>query len=436
MSVNRDKGGFYAFLGSLEMGELHHRLETETIPELFTERTDASERELRQAALRAMEAVFSAITDEQRNGMYYNARSLNCLKELASFGFDRIIAAFGSGSGGQTCPVNVVREQLVSLNNILFSLREPPALPLLESLFIYRLQERSGEPGFDMTGEMHSLLGTAEDAIVTIRDFNRRVPLTRILRCAGRDMSLVPHQVSGGEDWFAIYREYWKKRVEANVLDYTRNRKHQELVNSFKHFLKGMNLKTLEHAASDSNPRGLPVSESFALSFLLTFHAAIFVNDVNTVLRPILIDGDFFKKENRSEFTGAYNDIRKIEEDIKKFDAKIAPNGEYGTHYYQAREDLSALSVKRRKIQQAVDEITLEAGGIIIRSRDAMVSLVNLLNGILRKEAGGKYDTLVNFEKLAGKNPDVFIDGIAEVIRQFQEALRILKDIDALGAMR
>ncbi|MDR2483973.1 MAG: DUF5312 domain-containing protein [Treponema sp.] len=436
LSVNRDSGGFYAFLGSLEMGDLHRRLETETIPELFTEKLDASERELRQAAVRAMEVIFSAINDTQRSIMYANARSLNCLKELAAFGFDRIIITFGSSGGGQTCPVNAVRDLLMNLNNILFSLKDPPAMALLESLFIYRLQERSGEPGFDMNAEIHSLLGMAEGAITTIRDFNKKVPLTRILRCASRDMTLVPQQISGGEEWFAIYRDYWKKQVEAKATEYIRQRKYKELLNSFRFFLKGTNLKVLYNAVSETNPKGLPVPEAFALSFLLTFHAAILVNDANMFLRPILIDGEFFKKENRAEYTGAYNDIMKLEEDIRQFDLKLSPAGEYGTHYSQAKEDMSALSIKRRKMQQVLDEVSHEASGIVIRGRNAIISLINVLNGILKKEAGGKYDTLANIDKLAGKTPEVFLDGVTELVNKFQQALRIIKDIDTLGDLR
>ena len=435
LSVNRDKGGFYAFLGSLEMGEMHHRLITETVPELFTDKPDVSERELRQAALRVMETICSSITETQRSVMYYNARSLYCLKELASFPFDRVITIFDSSAGGQTCPVNAARDLLISLNNILYSLKDPPALPLLESLFIYRLQERSGEPGFDMNGEMQTLLGRAEEAIAAIRNFNKRVPLTKILRCSCRDTGLAPQQISGGEDWFVIYREYWKKQVETKVIDYIRQCKHNDLLNTFRYFLKGTNLKVLENVVSDANPSGIPVPEAFALSFLLTFHAAIFVNEVNLFLRPILIDGEFFKKENRSEFTGAYNDIMKAGEDIKMFDAKLSPAGEYGTHYNQAKEDISALALKQRKMQQALDTISHDASGIIIRSRDAMTALINILNGILKKDACGKYDTLANFEKLSGNPPDVFINGIAESIKQFQQALQILSDINAPGSL-
>jgi hypothetical protein len=192
----------------------------------------------------------------------------------------------------------------------------------------------------------------------------------------------------------------------------------------------------LENAVSEFNPKGIPAPEAFALSFLLTLHDALLVKEMNIYLRPILIDGEFFKKENRSEFTGAYNDIMKLDEDITQFDAKLAPGGEYGTHYNEAREEISALSIKQRKMRQVLDDISREANGIIIRSRDAMTAIVNILNGILKKEAGSKYDTLINLDKITGKNPEVFIEGMNESIKQFVRALQILREIDTLASLR
>ena len=87
-------------------------------------------------------------------------------------------------------------------------------------------------------------------------------------------------------------------------------------------------------------------------------------------------------------------------------------------------------------MRQALDEVSGEASGIIINGRDAMNSIVNILSGILKKEAGSKYDTLVNLDKIAGKTPEVFIEGIQESIKQLQRALQILRDIDTLASLK
>jgi hypothetical protein len=437
-SVNRDKGSFYSFLGSLELGEIHNRLQTETSPEFAAEKLpNASEAELRQAAFKNMEDAFAGISEDQRNTMYHNTRALSCLKELSSFLFDRILMAFSfeSAAGGRVCSANVVREMLESLNNILFSLKQPPPLTLLESLFVFTLQERAGEPGFEMNREMGDLLARAENALAAIRSFNQQVPLLFILRCASRDVSLPPKPISGGEDWFNVYRDYWKRHIETLFAEYMRLRRHRELLNSFRYFLKGTNLKILDNVVSDSNPDGLPIPEAFTLSFLLAFYSAVFMGDINKVLRPILIDGEFYKRENKTEFTESYNVLMKLEDDIKKFELNIAPLGDYGKRYAQARQEMSSLPVKRRKIQIVIEDASREARGIIDRTRTACSTMINILNGILKKDPGGKYDTLGNLSRLAGRG-NTYLNSIAELIQKFQQTIQLLADIEAMESGR
>ncbi|MDR1239442.1 MAG: DUF5312 domain-containing protein [Treponema sp.] len=437
-SIGRDKGAFYAFLGSLELGDVHRRLQTETDPGKIAEiHPSTAEAELRQMAFRAMEDAFAAITEEQRNAMYHNARSLHCLRELSSFLYDRILMAFGTESAisGQVCSINVVRELLTDLNNILFSLNHPPPLPLLESLFVFLLQDKTGEQGFDMDREMRSLLVKAENALATIRTFNIRVPLTLMLRCASRDMSLSPQAVSGGEDWFLMYREYWKRHIDLEFAEYTRLRRHQELVNSFRYFLKGANLKVLDNVVSETSPNGLPIPEAMSLSFLLTFYSAVFMGEINKTLRPILIDGEFYKRENRTEFTESYNDLIKLEGDIRKFELNISPAGDFGKRYALAKQDMSSLQVKRRKIQLALQDASGEAKRIIDSVRRAAQSMINILNGILGKEPGGRYDALGNLGQLSGKG-SAFTTGIADAIQKFQKTLQIMNDIDVMESGR
>jgi len=433
-SVNRDKGAFFAFLGSLEMAEVHKRLQEETTPDVIVEKNpDAPEMELRQNAIKAMDDAFSLITEDQRNTMYFAARSLNCLKGLSSFLFDRLIMAFSINPAlnGSTCSVNVVRELLVSLNNMLLSLKIVPPMTLLESLFVFILQEKGGEPGFDINKEIRLLLAKADESLTVIRDFNKKVPLAWIIRCAARNMSFVPKEISGGEDWFVVYRDYWRKRIENQFAVYMRDRRRKELLNIFRHFLKGQSLRVLENVQSDSNPEGLPLKGAFALSFLLTFYSVVFMPSINKILRPILIDGDFHKKENRVEFAESYNNLIKFEDDIKKFEMEISPAGEYGKRYIQARQDMSSLPVKRRKIQIVLEDAQEDAEKILQSVRDASQSMLNLLGGFLGRDSRGKYDILSNLSVLAGKSGQ-FIGGLNETIQQFQTLVKLLGDIEVM----
>ena len=438
ISVNRDRGAFFAFLGSLEMADVHKRLQTDTDPAVIIEKNpDIPEMDLRQVAFKAMDDALIMVTEDYREIMYFDARSLNCLKELSTFLFDRVIMAFGTNTAmnGKTCSVNVVRELLVSLNNILNSLKTVPPIALLESLFVFILQERAGELGFDLNREIRLLLAKAEESMEVIREFNKRVPLTWILRCSTRNMAYAAREISGGEDWFVVFRDYWKRRIESQFADYMKKRRHQELLNSFRYFLKGRSLKILENTQSDLNPEGLPLKGSFALSFLYTFYSAVFMPDINKILRSILIDGEFQKKENRIEYTESYNNLIKLEDEIKKLEREIASSGDYGKRYAQARQDMSSLPVKRRKIQIVVEEASEEAETILEQIRDASRNMVSILNGILGRDSRSKYDTLANISKMAARD-NHFLSDLDETIQKFQKVITIMDDIEAMESGR
>jgi len=308
-------------------------------------------------------------------------------------------------------------------------------MTLMESLFVFILQDRAGEPGFDINRETQSLLTKTEASLTLIKDFNKQVPLTWIIRCSARNMSISPKEISGGEDWFVFYRDYWRRRVELIFADYMRDRRRLELLDYFATFLKGANLEMLENTASDTNPEGLPIKGVFALSFLKAFYKVVFVPDINRVLKPVLIDGEFLRKENRAEFAEAFNTLIKLDDDIKKFVMEISPVGDYGKRHAQARKEMSSLPIKRRKIQIVLEEASEDAEKILYQARDASTSMVNVLNGILGKNNYGKYEPLSNHAKIAGKGSQFNAD-LVETVQRFQTVVKILNDMEAMESGR
>ena len=305
---SKDNGAFFAFLSSLEMPDTHTQLLAAANPALMDEKkTGAPEAEIRSMAFRAMDDALKVITDEQKEAMYYNARSLFCLKELSSYLFDRLLVSFNydPALGGYTCNIRSISDMLTSLNNVLFSLKTIPPMPLLESLFIFLLQEKTEDKDFEINNEIQILLIRAEESLTVIRDFNTNVPLMRLLKCVGR--SSRPREIPGGEDWFLIYREYWKRQIEDNFIKYAKDRRTQDLLESSRNLLKGLDLKALDNVASDINPDGFPLNGALGLSFLKGFYSTVYIPNINKNLKAILDNGDSNRKENRVEFIDTYN---------------------------------------------------------------------------------------------------------------------------------
>jgi hypothetical protein len=434
VSVNRDRGAFYAFLGSLVMEDIHNRLDQETEPAKIWERNPGTPvAELRRIAFRKLEDTIGLINETQRTTMYANIRFLYCLKELASFLFDRVIMAFNHdvSVGGLTCSALAVRELLSNLNNILFSLKKIPSMSLFESLFVFMLQDQMKHPGFDVNAEIRRLLSQAERSLMIIRKFNQTAPLTLIVRCASRDMALSPVLISGGEDWLVVYRDYWKHLIDDRFTLYLRTTRSRELYESLSVFFKGINLKLLGNVETETNPGGIPVKEALSLSFLRTYHSVVFAEDNAQVLKSILIDGTFSNRTNQIDFSTAYNELNRLEETIDGFNNLISPSGDFGIRYEAARTEMSSAIIKRRKIQAVINEISGAAIQIISQSKTAFFTMINILNEIMKEDAVGKYGVLINYSKLAGKG-NAFMENLVAAARNSQSALKLLDEISLL----
>jgi truncated hemoglobin YjbI len=434
-SVNQDRGAFYSFLGSLEMGDIHSRLLEETDPEkIIKGNPQLQDPELRQEALRALDEILAGISDDDRRAMYANVRALHHLKELSSFLFDRVIMAFGfdQNFSGQTCSIRVVRGMLSNLNNILYSLEAPPSLALLESMFVFILQEREGEGEFDLETELRGLLNQAEASLLVVRRFNRQVPLTRILRCAGRNLTFMPEPLTGGEDWFALYQDYWKKHTESRLGEYLRSRRRRELIEVLEDFFGGADLAVLAAAVSETNPGGFPLKGALALSFLRSFRKELFLGDLSRILKPLYTAGNFVKRENRNEFSKLYESLQNQEAEIAALEETISAEGDLGRRYAHIQGDMSSLPAKRRKTQIILDEAAEGAARIAAAARTAFKAMADLLKGITGEESGGKYGPLSNLDKLGGKG--IPLTDLLGAVDQFQRALKILDEIDLMEA--
>ncbi|MCL1993076.1 MAG: DUF5312 domain-containing protein [Spirochaetes bacterium] len=426
-SINNDKGSFYAFLGSLEMSDAHASLQM-CQQAVIEKNANAKDFELRNLLNKEMENAMSKIGDANKAAMYKSVRALVCLKELSSFSFEPLLLSFSVSAKKYVCPVDKVKDTLLTLNNILFSLKQPPSMELLQSLFVFYLHEKKEDESFDMDREMRYLLVSAEEAIETIRDFNKKIPLTGILRCAFRDMELQPALVPGGEDWFLAYRDFWKKQSEAAFTEFAEDRREKETQATLEEFFDNAKLYPLENAASEFNPHGFPLPEAFALSFLRTFYDRVFLKQINGVIRPLLLEGEFFKQENKVEFAEAYKVFNKIEEEIAGFDGKLSEAGDYGARYAQA-SNIANTAAKNKELQALYDESSDEASGLIQRFSVALVSLVNVLGGILNTNAGSKYDTVSNMKKFSNRSAEPFGKSIATSIEQLQKASKMLDSL-------
>ncbi len=433
-SLVRDKAAFIVFLGSLNMDWIHRRIMDEADPFVISSVNSAlPDSDIRQLSSRALETILQGIGDEERAIMYQDIRTLSCLKELSSFLFDRLIGAFDEGNH-IGCPAYVIADQLATLSNVLSSLSRPPSLPVIESLFIFNHQDDLRRDKYDIEAELAEWVKRAQTALERIRLFNRLVPLPAIVRCAKKDLSWMPSPVSAGEDWFTLYRDFWRREMDEKFASFVREHQREELEQSIDSLFKGQTRPVLRAAATKSGD-AIPFAYACSLSFLLSFHQCLLMPQLNRYLKVLLVDGDFRRHENRSEYTEAYNTLINLNKDITAFDQKLAPTGEWGALFAMTQSELVALPVKRRKLQGLSREVDTAARRIIQGAFKGLRSMLNLLPPVLGKNQSAKYDGLVNFDSLAPKGSG-FVEGLALALQSIDKTVQILSNVENLDSGR
>ncbi|MBL8968225.1 MAG: hypothetical protein JNG85_14555, partial [Spirochaetaceae bacterium] len=259
--------------------------------------------------------------------------------------------------------------------------------------------------------------------------FNARVPLADLCRLAAENPELAPRELAGGEDWLAVYKAFWKERIEDRVDEFREERRYLALAEEISSFVGGAGIRRFSYISREERPGIPPVRLEIALSFLDGFYRGIFLSEINRPLKIVLVDGEFYRKENRMDYTDAFDALARLPESISAFDAKLSPEGEIGAAWTQAQFEVQPIQIKRRKLQSIQRSADEEAERIVRAASAALVEIVKIIHGILKGEAGGRYDSLANLSFLDGKANKEFLRSLGAAKDRCERANSLLAQL-------
>lgn len=444
-SVERDRSAFIAFLASIELADTHERLLSEADPSAIAASMAESrggppaDLELRQAALSAYEGIFSDLSERGRRAMYQDLRSVLFLKRLSGFLFDRLLGTFRESVGPEAPPAAAffdARELLLDLGDILFSMFEPPSTSVIEAIFVFAERGALGKGEEAAASVLGEDMAQAEAALGRIRSFNARVPLGDLLKLVSGDPGYLPRELPGGEDWLAAYKAFWKEQIDSSVEEWRSEHRNKELVEEIASFVGEPGPAGFAYISREEREDVPPVRLDMALVFLDAFYRGPFLRELNRPLKIVLVDGEFYRKDNRVEFTDAYDALLRIPEHIAALDAKLAPDGELGIAWIATRNEIGSAPAKRRKLQSLARAADDEAERLIRREGIALRKMTAILQGFLKGEAGGRYDSLSNLSYIEGKGNKEFQRNLDRAKDRCERAYSFLAELSGLDLSR
>lgn len=440
LAMRREKDEFVAFLAGIEMPEVQKRLLEATEPQPqagLTAGVEADGESLKGELTRRCDEILEGIPREARRGVYYDVQALTALTRLALHPFAAMLACFhaGASSGGdgqeRSCGFAELSRYLVSLSEALSAAQFPPTAEALRALFVYCYKDHLLDPTFKLDEHLEADLRTAEGALNGVREFNQAIPLDLIVKYATGNLGYQPKSAGGGEDWFVIYKGFWRRRLARNYALFHRRRMEQRLAARAVAYLGVPRLPELAEYRPEQFDEGVLLKHALSLGFLKGFFQQVFAR-VSRPLRIILASGDFYKAENRNELNDALAYLGLIEENINSLESRLAKEGDLGAELADARTERKSPTVRLRRVRAVAEQADRNASYLVAECHKKLNTVAQVLEGILHGKSSERFDTLANLSSIGGAGNRVLVTAWTEALEQLKAAISLLREMRSL----
>lgn len=437
-ALRLQKRDFVAFLAGMEMPIVQEHLLREADPTNHDRAImELSEFDMKRALDSALQDALDEISEGDRQVMYRDVQLLHWLQGLADFGFDRLLARVHDVATPRVCPANTLIGPMKELAAVLARLSIPPTTQLVGLLFLFSARDRLEEKETNFEELLQDWIERAREALAEIRRFNESVPLNDIIRVVVKDADWMPTLRGGGEDWFVLFKQFWTDRQERRVSEFVEQRKRKHLLDAAVRMLKLGGLPYLSNYRSNANKLKLTFSHEHSIAFLRGFLDQVYEKILARPVKIFLLDGKFYKDDNRRDFTDACNAVDQLADRIRRLDAAVSSDGRHGTMLLQITNDEGLPASKARAVASIAVVADKEAELIVADGRKNLVLLQLVLDGILHGHGDETYDTISNLSKIGGRENGKLISALRVGVGQLAAANEILSGfLDLEGVER
>jgi len=433
--MSRHPGQFIAFLARHELKEFQLTLEQQTDPrQLWEQGAFRDEKQVRTVMLQRFYESLETIPKTGVREVGREARSLFALHELSSHSFDALLAAF-EGEQNPSADFKAATSPLKQLADRLEPVRVPPTAQVLYDLFLFLHQRRLEDKDFDLENQLMADMSTVHAALAGIRRFHDRIPLHSILRWVTRDPAYRPAAPKPAADWFSLFKEFWHQWVHRRYVEFYQSCRRDELIADSLEFLGLKSLPQLTNYRSDRFGARIPVRYELSLAFITGFIETPFAR-LSRALKLIYLNAEFYKEENRRAYTDAFLFLEKGKKNITAFESTLGPRGSFRAAIQDVKGQSMAESLRRKRILDILTRADTEARTLVDGFLEQIENLKSLLYGILKGQPGDRYDTLMNLNKIGGRENRDLRDAWSSALERCERAAALLRSIRELEVNR
>ncbi len=428
--MGRERAPFVAFLAGLHAPEVQQRLLTDADPyEIAEKAPELPTPDVRRRATLAVEEILVILPPQIRHLIYKDVRTLHHLMALSSFSFERITSEFTPTTGGDAIavPLSRIADELGKLAGILKGLRPGPSALLLQAVSLYQDQDRLEETDERVEGLLQHDVDAARDAFGAIVDFAARYPIADLVRLAHSNIHWRAVPLSGGEDWFAVWKSFWKERVEHRFRTFAFKRQVENLLSDARRTLQ---MSSVE-AFPGYPPSGLehPAKHGLSLGVMRSILMELYAKNFKGPLTVLHDNGEFYKSDNRTEFDDVLRELEQLHTEIANLEVRLRPTGDLGMNWTKATSDTLSVEDAAERQKALANQLDADASALLRRAINTFRTLGELLQGVLYGAVGGRYDSVSNLGRLGGKESKEFIRTLESIHVRIKASGELLAEL-------
>lgn len=431
-SFSDNPGRFYVFLSMFVAPGITDAINKEADPySIPFEREPTAE--LRTSLLKRMDAILKDINPSAKENLYTAICAINWLMQFSNLPFIHFLAQFTAIiSESYTCPYINARVDYGSFSKVLAD-TATISNEVLQALFLFPLKRTSKVLNIDNETEkaLKEFLAQSASYLSIVQAFISSVPIVPMGKIINDDYDWQAPSFGAAENWFAKFKDEWKRVFDERWESWLRDRKKDQL----KHILdKTFGLSAfpeLKYRPWTTLWGGVAFRCEMTGGFLSWFALEKFEMVIEP-LNILILEGIFMNNENRTELSEAMNDLSDVVHQISNFVYSLAPEGVLGSVFLKIQNE-HARTVKN---QNTIESMILNAESNIrmyqTRLCDACRSIERVMHGILDEEKTRGYDSIQNLTTIKGLDNSYFRDSLRKSRYVLNCCRGILTEIEPL----
>ena len=435
------RGSFYVILGNIVIPDMATDIKNRANPYSYSmDRTLNTE--MRSSLLRNLDDILQKIPSDKKKAMYVAVRSVDWLCQFVRLPFEKVLSKFNiMEDNHKECFINQVASDFPVIARVLCGEHVIPE-EVLKALFLFDWQKHhalQSESEEDADGQEEAGNQFMDQCAAYLAHFSLFVDTVPIksLTCLVLDNSqFVPRTFSGGEDWFAIYKEEWKRLFDLRWNQWVHDYKKEQLKAKLNEYFGLSNYPLFPFRPWEKIWSG---SFRYELSLgFLNYTFKEFFLKYRGFLKIISLEAEFVVKENRGEFTDLVAAFNKINDDLDVLANQLSAAGEWGMDFIRYASLDEPAESDEIHIKNIMAELERTAFNCITEFGKASRPMQQILDAMTGERSTSLYGRVSNIHSIQGSKNKAFIANLQSFrlgIRRSYEMVSELESIDIPSAV-